>query len=110
LADNPAYNSDGGFMNIAEIKSRLAGGENHLQKLGVESLALFDSAARREYSEGSDVDLLVTFNKPISLFDYGEIQVFLEKLLGGAKVDLVIRDGVIEELKEAIYREAVPCL
>ena len=78
--------------------------------MGVASMALFGSVARDEAVETSDVDILVTFSRPVSLFDFVDIQLYIQKILGVASVDLVMRDTVIEELKEIIYEQAVPCL
>jgi len=54
------------------------------QRHGVQSLALFGSAARGELLPDSDVDLLIEF-KPdagVGLFEYQEIQAELEAILG----------------------------
>ena len=75
----------------------------------VKSLALFGSMARDEEGPNSDVDLLVEFDRRISLFDLVGTAQYIEKLLNlpEDKVDLVIRDAVIPELREAIYGEAI---
>jgi uncharacterized protein len=46
--------------------------EHHdeLAGLGVKSLALFGSSARNEAGVGSDVDLLVEFDRPVGLFAF----------------------------------------
>jgi len=74
---------------------------------GVSSLALFGSIARDEATPNSDVDLLVEFDRPISLFDLFRLEDRLSALLGGANVDLVHRPAVIEELRDIIYGEAI---
>lgn len=78
--------------------------------MGVDSLELFGSAARDEASESSDIDFLVTFDRPVGLFAFYDVQEFLENILETDRVDLVLRRAVIDELKERIYAEAVPCL
>jgi uncharacterized protein len=77
------------------------------KQFGVKSLQLFGSVARDEASPNSDVDLLVDFDRRISLFDLVDTALFLERLLGVPKVDLVIRANVIPELKDIIYGEAI---
>jgi predicted nucleotidyltransferase len=77
------------------------------QKYYVQSLELFGSVVRDEALPGSDVDLLVEFDRPISLFDLVDTGLFLERVLRVPKVDLVIRHNVIPELREVIYGEAV---
>jgi predicted nucleotidyltransferase len=76
-------------------------------QFGVKSLELFGSVARDEAGPNSDVDLLVDFDRRISLFDLVDTALFLERLLGAPKVDLVIRANVIPELKDVIYGEAI---
>jgi uncharacterized protein len=76
-------------------------------KFGVKSLALFGSVARDEASQTSDVDLLVEFEQPVGYFHLFYLEDYLEDLLGGIKVDMVLRRAVIDELKETIYGEAI---
>ncbi len=77
------------------------------KQFGVKSLDLFGSVARDEAGPNSDVDLLVEFDRRISLFDVVDAALFLERLLEVPKVDLVIRANVIPELKDIIYGEAI---
>jgi predicted nucleotidyltransferase len=44
------------------------------QQFGIKSLLLFGSVARNEASETSDVDLLVTFARPVGLFGLYALQ------------------------------------
>lgn len=76
-------------------------------KYFVKALALFGSVVRDEAEPNSDVDLLVEFDRPISLFDLVDARLYLERVLRVPKVDLVMRDAVIEELKAIIYGEAI---
>ena len=48
-----------------------------LIKNGADFVALFGSFARGEEKAGSDVDILVNFKKPISLFDHAGIRLIL---------------------------------
>lgn len=77
------------------------------ERFGVERLALFGSTARGEASGSSDVDLLVEYDRPITLFDLAATMMRLEEILGVAKVDLVLRDSLLEELRGPILAEAV---
>ena len=86
--------------------------EDHRETLardfGVKSLALFGSFVRNEATPTSDVDLLVEFDgRPVGLFHLSRTQLYLEIILGGAKVDLVLREGIKPALKERILREAI---
>ena len=74
------------------------------------SLAIFGSVARGEDKPGSDVDLLVKFDRPKSLFELVDLEARFSVIFGGKKIDLVtegflsplIRDSVKKESK-AIY-------
>ena len=78
--------------------------------MGVASLALFGSTVRHETTASSDVDLLVEFVRPVGLFTFYRVQEYLEEILGIDHVDLVLRRSVVDELRDGIYGEAVPCL
>jgi predicted nucleotidyltransferase len=75
----------------------------------VKTLALFGSVARDEAGPKSDVDLLVEFDRPISLFDLVGAAQYIEKLLRLPEdgVDLVLRRALLPELREPILAEAI---
>ena len=77
------------------------------ERFGVRSLALFGSVARGDAGEGSDVDLLVEFERPVGLLHLIGTEQHLQELLRVEKVDLVLRDDVIPELKDRILSEAI---
>ena len=77
------------------------------QQFGVTSLALFGSVARDEAGPESDVDLLVEFDHPITLFDLVAIQEHLAKILGVTRVDVVMPDSIFPALKDDILGEAI---
>ncbi len=97
-------------MNRREVIDILSArkGELH-ERFAVKSLALFGSVARDEAAETSDVDLLVEFDRRISLLHLVGTAQYLEQILGLGedRVDLVIRDAVIPELQDIIYGEAL---
>ena len=97
-------------MTSAEIRRRIADHAHELEQMGVASLELFGSAARDEGGETSDIDLLVTFNRPVGLFAFYGLQEYLENLLDTKRIDLVLRRAVFEELQDRIYGEAIPCV
>ncbi len=67
---------------------------------------LFGSVARGETREDSDVDLLVEFSQPVGMFQFIEIQQWLESLLG-CRVDLGTPRSLKSALKEKVLREAI---
>lgn len=81
--------------------------DGELRSMGVASLALFGSTARDEAHEGSDIDLLVEFDRPIGLFDVFRLQHRLEELLGVPRVDLVQRGAEHPALRDDIHKEAI---
>lgn len=93
-------------MTREEVQRRLSGERRELAELGVRSLDIFGSVARGEAAPGSDVDLLVDFDRPIGLFHFFRVQRRLEQILG-CRVDLVMRDAVKPQLRDRIFREAV---
>ncbi len=93
-------------MTREEVQQRLSAQRRELAELGVRSLDIFGSVARGEAIPGSDVDLLVEFDRPIGLFHFFRVQRRLEQILG-CGVDLVMRDAVKPQLRDRIFREAV---
>ncbi|WP_181421926.1 nucleotidyltransferase family protein [Halomonas sp. LBP4] len=77
-----------------------------VQQFGVRDLALFGSMARDEAGEGSDVDILVSFDGPATADRYFGLQFYLEDLLG-RPVDLVTDKALRPELRPFIEREAM---
>jgi uncharacterized protein len=94
-------------MRQEEVLAILKRHRDELERLGVRSLTLFGSVARNEASPRSDVDLLVEIERPMGLFGLLRIQHFIEQLLGGVKVDLIMKGSVLEELKDDILEDSV---
>jgi predicted nucleotidyltransferase len=74
-------------------------------KYHVKTLRLFGSMVRGEGRTDSDVDLLVTFSKPISLLQMVGLERELSAVLG-RKVDLVTAKSVSRYLKNRILKES----
>src|SRR5881394_604305 len=74
---------------------------------GVESMALFGSAARGDAGPLSDIDLLIDVPEPISLFQLVALQLRLQALLDVPKVDVVLRDAIFPPLRATILAEAL---
>ncbi len=95
-------------MTRADVLKKLRAERDNLrERYGVESLALFGSTARDEAGRDSDVDVLVDFNRPITLFDLVAVQQYLERCLGVRRVDLVPLDSVYPEIRDDILGEAL---
>ena len=93
---------------IAKLKAR----ELEFRQLGVESLSLFGSSARRENSDLSDVDVAVRLNRammPTGFRYAGRLDTLrrhLEDTLD-CRVDLVSEPVLKPRLQEAIDRDRV---
>jgi len=84
--------------------------EKHRKELreqyGVNDIGIFGSFVRRETREGSDVDILVQFEKPIGFFKFLELEEYLSNLIG-IKVDLVSRKALKPYIGRYILEEVV---
>ncbi len=96
------------MKSVEEIKRKISVLMNVLHKdYGVSRIELFGSYVRGEQREDSDLDVLVDFDREVSLLDVVGLEIFLSESLG-IKVDIVLRRSVRPELKEIILSEAVP--
>ena len=76
------------------------------EKYNVRSLGIFGSYVRGEQRKGSDVDILVEFEKPISLLEFMSLERRLSELTG-RKVDLVMKTALKPKIGERILEEVV---
>jgi predicted nucleotidyltransferase len=76
------------------------------ERFGVTDLALFGSTARDTAGEGSDVDILVSFDGPATSKRYFGVQFYLEDLLG-CPVDMVTDKALRPELRPYVEMEAI---
>jgi predicted nucleotidyltransferase len=72
----------------------------------VKSLGLFGSYVRGEPKTGSDLDVLVEFEEPVSLLKLVSLENYLSDLLG-VKVDLIPKADIRPELRDRILSEEV---
>jgi uncharacterized protein len=77
------------------------------RKYHVETIEIFGSYVRGEQSQKSDLDLLITFSQPYSLWELLDVKEFLSKKLR-LQSDLVPKDSIKPMLKEQITQEAIP--
>lgn len=94
-------------MSRQQVLSTLRAHREALEeRFGVARLSLFGSVARDEAVPGSDVDLLVEFDRPVGLFLFLELQHHLETLCGCA-VDLGTPQSLKPRLRARVMAEAV---
>ncbi len=78
------------------------------RRYGIRSLGIFGSYVRGEHRKRSDLDLLVEFDdRPLSLFDFVEIQLHLSEVLR-IKVDLVEKSTLKPAIGRHILEEVLP--
>jgi uncharacterized protein len=94
-------------LNLDYLKSRLESLKPEVnERFKVKTIGIFGSYVRGEQKEASDLDILVDFYEPISLFRFIELEDFLSQQLG-VKVDLVMRDALKPRIKDSILNEAI---
>lgn len=97
----PSKNLDTLLARIRELLPVLR------EQYRVRTLEVFGSFVRGEASEQSDLDLLVTFYEPPTLFRYIALENLLSDTLG-VKVDLVMKDSLKPAIAKYILEEAQP--
>jgi predicted nucleotidyltransferase len=76
------------------------------QKYAVKSLAIFGSMARGDDHEGSDVDVLVTFEGKATFDNFMGLKLDLEELFG-RKVDLGTPNTLRPEMRARVEKDLV---
>jgi len=94
-------------MTKQKLIDKLKAHQEELRRMGVSSLAIFGSAARDEAIAGSDIDLLVEFDRSIGVFHFFRVQHRLEEILEVPKIDMVQKGALHPALRERILAEAV---
>ena len=74
-----------------------------MSKYGVNTLGLFGSIVRDDFTDQSDIDIVVTFSKPIDI-DFFDLADELEEKLN-RKVDLVSKNGIKPKYYEVVEPE-----
>jgi hypothetical protein len=91
---------------FAEIKKVLEQLKPELsRRFQVQSIGLFGSVVRDDFSPSSDIDIIVDFDRPIGI-EFIDLANYMEQRLQ-KKVDLVSRNGVKDKYFKAIEREIV---
>ena len=73
---------------------------------GINYIGLFGSAARGEETIKSDIDLLIDFDQPKSLFDLAKVKLSIQDTLG-KNVDLTLRGSIKKMLKPYIENDLI---
>jgi uncharacterized protein len=94
------------MMNLKTVSALLKRHRADLHQRGVKSLAVFGSLARGQATPASDIDMLVEFDRPVGLFEFIRLKLYLEELTG-RQVDLVTPDALRPAMRAEIIGEAV---
>ena len=73
------------------------------EKYGVQEMGLFGSFSKDEGTLDSDIDLLVSFSRPVG-WDYCSLSIYLEEVFG-RKIDLVTQKAIRSTMKEDILNQ-----
>ena len=88
---------------LTQLRSRI--GEIR-RRFSVRTLAIFGSTARDDAAAGSDVDVLVVFDRKATFDLFMDLKFYLEELLG-TQVDLVTEKALRPQLRRAIEQEMI---
>lgn len=93
--------------NVEEVKAILREHRAEVvQKYRVREIGIFGSFVRGEQRRGSDIDILVDYNGVPDLFEFINLERYLQRLFR-KKVDLVRKPAIRKELKSRILKEVV---
>lgn len=94
-----------GNLSRSKILNVLEQHKTELTQMGVRKIGLFGSYRRGEATSVSDIDFLVTLEKP-SFDSYMNVKFLLEDLFG-CPVDLVLEETIKPRLRQQILSEVV---
>ncbi|MBK7874029.1 MAG: nucleotidyltransferase family protein [Saprospiraceae bacterium] len=94
------------MLDKAVIKERINQHKSHIKELGIDFIGLFGSYVRDEQQEGSDIDLLISFEKDKETFNnFMAICYLLEEIFEGERVEVVTKNGLSPYIGPKILNE-----
>ncbi|MCF8275672.1 MAG: nucleotidyltransferase family protein [Flavobacteriales bacterium] len=87
------------FAKLKELKPYLK------KEFGVNEIGVFGSFSNETASDSSDIDILVSLDKPIGWKFFG-LEIFLEQTFG-RKIDLVTKTALKEQLRTQILETVI---
>jgi predicted nucleotidyltransferase len=79
---------------------------NIKKQFGVKQIGIFGSIARGTAKRGSDIDVLVEFERTVDFFEFIDLKEFLESIFK-RNVDLVTKKALKPLIKDKILNEVV---
>jgi len=73
------------------------------KEYSVKQIGLFGSFSDNSFTDESDIDILVEFEKPIG-WKYFTLEIYLENIFG-RKIDLVTKNALKEQIKDNILSQ-----
>lgn len=77
-----------------------------LIRYGIHSASIVGSMAHGDYTEDSDLDLVIEIGKPMSLLTFSALKIELEQLLH-RKVDLMERSAIRPRLRKSLLSKEI---
>ena len=94
------------MLQLATIKNILQQLKPELiEKYHISSIGLFGSVVRDDFSDVSDIDIIVDFSKPIGA-EFIDLADYIESKLD-KNIDLVSKNGIKQKYFQAIESEIV---
>ncbi len=93
--------------SLEEIRLRVAPHHARFKEMHVAALLVFGSTVRGEANAQSDVDFVVDFDRPVSLFDVCGVAALIEDIFQPQPVDVIDRGSLRPELRDEVLAEAV---
>ncbi len=94
------------MISQKQIIEKLTQDRIELERYKVNSLSLFGSFAKGIENKKSDIDLLVSFQSPVGLFEFIQLREHLETVLD-SPIDLVTKESLHPHLKDKILKETI---
>lgn len=85
------------ILKLKELKPLL------YRDYSVKEIGLFGSFLDETFTEESDIDLLVEFERPIG-WKFFSLEIYLEKIFN-RKIDLVTKNALKDQIKESILKQ-----
>lgn len=83
------------MLSKKHIKDEISSNSSLIRQHGISKIGLFGSFARQEQKNGSDIDILVDFQKDKETFDnFMAICDLLDNIFKGYKVEVVTTGGL----------------
>lgn len=90
-----------------EIIQKLKGLKPEIeQRYKVNEIGIFGSYSRNEQTEDSDIDILIDYERGMTIFKFCELENWLSDILG-KKVDLVMKKALKPRIGKRILKEVV---